>query len=298
MPPRLPALLLPALLFVAALFGAACNSPHNSGPVRPPADDGAPPGDTDLVIDFTGNNNGVELDGPSFPGGPDSPSALHHTVPAAAVPDHPSFALLEATVARPAVSNTSGAYVILPVQNIDSRPYCEVTVDTLVYRGLGDSALGTTTLRGVAGSVGRVNTLTTNTCLAPGEIGYFCDVLLGDVYDSIARLDVTLAASPDRALHDLAAHLAPVSYTYDAMNGLVVSLTNDGSAPATVYDGGSLYLMLDADRAPLWFHGLQTPTSPYSATIAVDGAMTLRDPDVAYHGTAARLLLLFAYEDE
>lgn len=281
------------LLSLVSCALVACNQPRGDPP--PPASADADGGDGTASIAFTGFNNGVTLSGTSFPGGTDNVDDLHRSATTVERPDHPAFAVGTAVVARTNVTATTAAYVIVPVENIDSRPYCFVRVTSVRYRQLNDTVLGESAMREVRGSVGQDAGAFTASCLAPGEIGYFCDQVVGDVYESIATIELELGTSLDLSLADPEAHLVPAAYHYDAASGLTLVVENRGRRAAHLVDGASIYLLIDGDDSPLWFNAL---TSTGALVVAAAGSTTLSDATVPYNGNADRMLVFFDFADE
>jgi hypothetical protein len=290
----------PLHLLAICCLGActlACNRTHND--VRPPPTDEAVGGDDAApAIDLQGFNNGVSLSGASFPGGTDNVDDLHRIVPVSESTDNPELEVTTAVIARMSVTSALAAYAIVPVKNVGSRPYCFVTVRSVNYLGLGDTVLGQTSMRKVMGSVGRDAGAFTATCLAPQETGFFCDQVVGDVYESIVRLALELGESQDVSLQDPEAKLTPTAYNYDTTNGLTLALANTGTRAARLADGASLYLLLASDDTPLWFRALATPAAPGDLVVAASGSATLSDPTVAYNGTSGRILVFFDFADD
>ena len=99
-------------------------------------------------------------------------------------------------------------------------------------------------------------------------------------------------------MHDPEARVLPTSYSYDGLNGLSLAIANQGTRTARLADQASLYLLLDADDTPLWFHFLTTPASPGDLLLPPQGSATLSDPYVAYNGAASRIAVFFDFADQ
>jgi len=172
-------------------------------------------------------------------------------------------------------------------------------VESAQYLDAGGTEVTSVSFRDVNGSVGRLGSVFTPTCLSPGEVGYFCDVQILTSYDAVASVSLTISADPDTQIFDPLSKPVPTGYSYDqGTKTLSVTVENVGMVAAKIFGLSSFYILLDSQDTILWWHTLRTGASPDEAVIPAGSSVTLVDPSVHYEGSGTRLRVFLDWADE
>jgi len=170
-----------------------------------------------------------------------------------------SFSLGQAYVGRSS-TNSEYAYWTLPVTNSGPTPFCFIQLSGGIHykdssgNTIASDSLGYTY---VDGSVGFQSVLSTHTCLAVGELGYFAGIQ-NNVYtslNSIAFSQIEVSATTPK---NIAAKIIPQSYSV-SNSKLSVRIKNEGSGSGNF--GINRVFLLGYDNVPIFWSNLSTPSN-------------------------------------
>jgi hypothetical protein len=154
-------------------------------------------------------------------------------------------------------SFTSEVQLTIPVTNGGTGHPCFIAAEGLHYLGSTGTLLNDATdMEYLIGSVGDLgNDIYTNSCLAPGETGYFLDSRTSpSFFTSPASIELDLSMLSAGTAP--AGHLTPTHYELGTCAGsrsLRVAAVNDGASTVTVASGGQGLgpaILLDGDGLP------------------------------------------------
>ncbi len=293
------------MVFVAAglsLLTASCMHDDSGGDNNDP--NPAPnSGSGNTPSGTSGNNSSLIVGGTIGPGSVPV-SNLRKQLAVTVLNPNSKFSFGTAYATRSSVSDEY-AYVILPVTNIGTTPACFTKISGLTYRDASDTILDANNFTYVHGSVRDLSsgtlTLFTSTCLDPGEVGFFSDIV-ANIYSAVAKMEFDVQYSSDAGKAP-GARVIPQSYSYDASLGtfgsLSIAVKNTGSATAQI--GGlqelqfNTWYLFDQDERPLnWGFAIDnvTPTVlPANAT----GSMS--DNVFIYSGSGSKLRVFVDFDD-
>jgi hypothetical protein len=136
--------------------------------------------------EFTGNNSYASFVASGFTMGTGETSnlLLSKVIYATCVDSQTYFVIGPSFATRP-WDTMNGAYVIIPITNVTPEyAFSYIQAVGIKYKDASGSVLDTGSAL-LTGSVGVVNGVSTNTCLAPAEPAYILDVVLADVYANV-----------------------------------------------------------------------------------------------------------------
>jgi hypothetical protein len=146
-------------------------------------------------------NNGAEITAPGT-GAPADPE-LSKMVPVTVTVPSPGLQVAGAWVFRSDASDET-AYSAIAVRNVDAAYACFISIENYHWRSAtGADLVGTGKSHDtdyLTGSVGRLSSFNSDTCLGPGETGYFSDIRIAGtgarLYSDVASIE--LAFRPAR----------------------------------------------------------------------------------------------------
>ncbi|HEY7372985.1 MAG TPA: hypothetical protein VIF57_12550 [Polyangia bacterium] len=201
----------------------------------------------------------ADLQGPTIGDAPFDADMQRRLVPVTVVTPSPGIEVGTAYLTRLSPQDETAAYLTIPVTNNGSAHPCFLVASPLRYKDAGGLLLNAdATLSYVTGSVGDAGFgFYTDSCLAPGDRGYFIDIQLSSnatIFSSTASIEVTLAAQDGTTP---LGRLVPTGYDLGTCAGaraLRLFAVNDGSGPISVplYGGfpDSPAILLDAGGLP------------------------------------------------
>jgi hypothetical protein len=162
------------------------------------------------------------------------------------------------------------AYLTVAVSNTGTQRPCFIQAMPLQYLNGAQLLNDATHSSYVSGAVGDVGFgISTDTCLGPGESGYFIDIQLDSsgtaFFSSTTSIEMSLASDSTGTVP--AGRLRPTGYEVGAcapMRSLRLTAVNDGSAAVDVAQSGvglSPVILLDAGALPAGWLYLQNNTS-------------------------------------
>jgi hypothetical protein len=214
-------------------------------------------------------NNSADLRGLVLGGNAFDASAMRRMVPVTVTTALPGLQVGAAYLTRTS-STLENAYLTIAVSNTGTARPCFLQATPLHYLN-GTQLLNDATHSSyVSGSVGDVGFgISTDSCLGPGESGYFIDIQLASsgpaFFSSTTSIELGLAS--DTAGTVPAGRLHPTGYEVGAcspMRSLRLTAVNDGSAAVEVAQSGtglSPVILLDAGALPAGWLYLQNDTS-------------------------------------
>lgn len=175
-----------------------------------------------------------------------------------------NYSLGNAYVAR--IKETSTAlYWMVQVNNVSNKTSCFVNLDSGEYRSNNGTVLDTVPVSYVSGSIRDVgNSVYTNTCLAPGQRGFFVGVTLNVSYDQIGSIVFSSLLQSVAASTVPTLTISPAGYSVTPNSAVSqkVSLTvHNDSSVAGVLALSSRAILLDSDNNPLIWLYLTRPTT-------------------------------------
>jgi len=225
-----------------------------------------------------------------------STSLLRKSVPFTLSNPNASYSLGSAYVARIKATSTA-IYWMIPVTNVSNKTSCFVNLDSGEYRSNNGTVLDTVPVSYVAGSTRDLgNNVYTNTCLTPGQGGFFVGVTLNVNYDQIgsivfASLLQSVASSTAPALT-----ISPAGYSVtpnSAVSQKVSLSVHNDSSVAGVLAPSSLSILLDGDNTPLiWFYITRPTTWNGSLNPGGDGVL---ESTVEYEGASHNMWVNLDY---
>lgn len=239
-------------------------------------------GDTGATVTTTtGPSSWACVDGAAFPSGGTTDPTLRKIVPVTERSGEPDLQLGTATLLR---RNATSSFVriALEITNTGVERACFVSFTDLHYTG-ASGVLATEGVGFVSGTVSARGSIYTDSCLRPGESGYFFEI---DEVDFDAITGVSLAIDPPaRDASPAAAMVAPQTYTVtgDTLD-LVVTHTRGGDV---LLDDTIRYLVTDATGAPVsWAFASQ---SAGTSTLGPGGTATYSDTAFALDTSGTRV---------
>jgi hypothetical protein len=165
---------------------------------------------------------------------------------------------------------TENAYLTVAVSNTGTQRPCFLQATPLLYMNGTQLLNAATDSSYVSGSVGDVGFgISTNSCLGPGESGYFIDIQLDPggtaFFSSTTSIELGLASDTEGTVP--AGRLHPTGYevgTCTTMRSLRLTAVNDGSAAVEVAQSGvglSPVILLDAGALPAGWLYLEDNTA-------------------------------------
>jgi hypothetical protein len=184
-------------------------------------------------------------------------------------------------------------YLPIPVTNNGQDIVCVILAIKIAVFDASENELGSAIYQELAGSVQRIETIWTSSCLRPGETGYLLSsVSAAGVSTRAASLRITF--NPTAYGSENVVRVTPMSYeasTPGLTAQFTVKVQNTGTLFATL-DTGSRYLVLD-DIGPVALGFLSAP-SP-ARTLAPGENAPLTTPDLGGlskgHGTRVRVFI-------
>ena len=203
----------------------------------------------------------------------------------------------------PPGTEPAGFFVVVPVTNISSGPFCLVNVGNVVYKDTSDVVLeGPSTLNSaVLGSHGIASwsyssqakgPKTSTSCLASGEVGYFSLAAQTAHYSQVAKLDFDICAG-GTDVSEAQTKLNVLSYKWTPASAgigyLTAVLQNQGSIDASLGQNVQ-YIVFDANSLPV-YHGFLYVGNSVVVTHGTSMTIGSTDPGATIAGSGARLLL-------
>jgi hypothetical protein len=213
-------------------------------------------------------NNSADLRGLVLGGNAFDGSTMRRMVPVTVGTALPGLQVGAAYLTRTSPT-TENAYLTIAVSNTGTERPCFIQATPLLYMNGTQPLNDATHSSYVSGSVGDVGFgISTDSCLGPGESGYFIDIQLDSggmmFFSGTTSIDLGLASSTAGTLP--AGRLHPTGYEVGAcspMRSLRLTAVNDGSAAVEVAQSGtglSPVILLDAGALPAGWLYLQNNT--------------------------------------
>jgi hypothetical protein len=235
----------------------------------------------------TGNNS-ADLSGAVLGEIAFDPASMRKLVPVATNPTLPGFQVGPMATITRSDPTTETAYLVLPVKNSGTDTRCFLEAQAFHWLNSAAQPLNDPgTFDFIGGSVGLTVAGTyTDTCLAPGETGYFLDIEIPAGTDALysAVTSVELALTSSTSGTETAARLIPDHFDVGHCSGsrsVGVTAKNSGATPVTVAaDGVGLgpAVLIDDGGAPAgWMYverGTLTAVAPGQTTTLVASVPT------------------------
>ncbi len=212
---------------------------------------------------FSSRNNSAVLRGDALGRGVADTGQLRKIVPVRLDSSVTDFIAEKAYIAREGAADEK-IRVIVPVRNVGSRFQCFVQLKGIVFRDVNGRNLAIDDTDFVEGSVGR-STLSTNTCLAPGEAGYSLMIEIPEngarLFSDTRSIDVLgVSVSPDR-FEPETTRVLPRSYVVvsSTSRDYLINVENLGDRDVIVNTGGMSAVILDDGGFPLFWDFLRFP---------------------------------------
>lgn len=192
----------------ASFAGAGDGSSSGASPEDASSDAGLPDDDTSDACTWNlgsgvpegsapTQDNSADMTGATFGTDAFDVTQRRRTVPVTVATPFAGIALGPAYFTRPIAGDESAALTLVVTNSGTDFP-CFVTATTYQWLGATGQVLSTTSGLYLDGLVGFVNVTDTDTCLAPGETGYFTDVQAAEgspLYSAVASVSIGLASS-------------------------------------------------------------------------------------------------------
>ena len=271
-------------------------------PEEPPDEPEEPPDEDPPSVLSGGNNSAIFSATGSYIGEGTTSNSLLSKAILVTASSSGSFTVGQGYASRSGVS-TDTAYVVIPVTNSSSTSaYGFVKATDIVFRdGLGDQ-ISTASYTYLYGSVGDVGyDIQTDSCLAPGEEGYFIFIETY-MWSALASVSFTFYA-PGYGASDPGAIVRPESLEYGPAspygNYLAIGFRNSGTKTAVMGTiKAAFYVLFDAAMDPLLWGFLYDNLSPVSGLIAPGGTGSVEDSVMFFDGSASYIRVLMDFEDQ
>jgi hypothetical protein len=221
-------------------------------------------------------------------------------------PEHKAIALSVDEGSRPDLS-VSGAWLvtrstsvvntprlIARVANHGSHVLCFVKASPLRFLGTDGAPLVDASAYVGARVLAISATITTGTCLGPGESGWMTHLIgsaAGITFDAIDSASALLSARESDDATAPAAEIVPTGYGY-VDNALSAQLINSGTTAGLL--GPRRAIFLDGDGVPRW---VVIGSGNGSVIIAPGASYTTAPDSVLWQGLASTVELIVDYED-
>jgi hypothetical protein len=261
-----------SLLVAATLLASACTDDPMAIPASADAGPDASPGPAPEAVDFpsTGNNS-ARAETPFGSGATENQALVKRvdfesTDPSGSLHAGPVF------VSRSATFST---YVntFVRVENQGATRRCFVSIPAMQLRDAAGATIATDSVSYVQGSVG-ASSVYTDTCLAPGESGYFVGILEAP-YTKVASLVFSIDGG-DEGFGDPAMRVVPEDIT-GSVDFVDASAHNLGPVAAELTF--NLWIGYDAAHQPLHFGYLDPCDAQASMTVAPGQVLPLCSSD-------------------
>jgi hypothetical protein len=190
-------------------------------------------------------------------------------------------------------SSSAYAYWMMQVINKSSLTLPFVRISGIRFRDAYGDLLSTDTSMDYTYVAGRVmvvgfTPLFTNTCLAPGDTGYFLSI--DTVNTKLASITADSISCSSTSISHPSAAISATSYTY-LNNALDISIYNSGTVGAKLSNGCSL--LLGSSGVPV----LWTIVSPVDSMISAGGRGVYEEPYLSFSGSFQGVKLFSDFED-
>lgn len=201
-------------------------------------------------------------------------------------------------------TSTESVYWLVQVKNVSaSDRLCFIRLNTGTFKDALGATIKTNNGTYLHGSIFKLNVETTNTCLAPGETGFFVGVELGSshpgIYSNLAEIVFdNISVYTDIKQRPLSKVAPDLNYTvtFDVSQFISLKVSNTGTVDSSV-DKNNLYVMLDQTEEPLHW-GFMERTADWDGLLTVDNSNFLEGTSaISYTGKANRIRVLIDYED-
>ena len=246
---------------------------------------------------IAGQNNQATLQGTTLGAGVTPVSSLRRTVPATLTSNASCFSFGPAYLLRDTGSDTTAAYLAIPITNTTSGAFCNLSPTLNLKDGAG-VLLQTAQPAGTAAFVGSVRLLPDGTggsfsvtCVAAGETGYLIGTAYLD-YNTVSSVSVDLGPiSSYLQAVDPGTRVVPQGYSSDSSGNLTITVSNLGPKAVTMMWSATWFL-LDSAGSPLFWGIAENPSSVL--TLAAGATGSLVDSGMSgnwYEGSGNRLLV-------
>jgi hypothetical protein len=180
-------------------------------------------------------------------------------------------------------SGSTYIYAFVRVANHGTQRRCFDRIASADYLGAGGQSVAHSTGGFIYGTVGVIDGVGSDACLAPGESSYIPDILQAP-YDDVASLSVQFTEG-ETDWHDPDTSIVPQDI---AISGQHLSLNahNLGPNPATVNVYGVHWFAFDAENQPVAFGFIDPCVDGASPDLAVGANLAMCDNFVFYRGTS------------
>jgi hypothetical protein len=190
-------------------------------------------------------------------------------------------------------SSSAWVYWMMQVINRSSLTLPFVRISGIRFRDDYGDLISTDTSMDYTYVAGRVMvvgfaSLFTNTCLAPGDTGYFLSI--DTVTTKLASITADSISCSSSSISPPAAAISATSYTYQN-NALDISVYNSGTVGAKLLDGCSL--LLGSSGVPV----LWTLVSPVDSMISAGGRGVYEESYLSFSGSFQGVKLFSDFED-
>ena len=316
-------LLIGVIVFLSILFlqGCAANSDaENEGPAIP-LEDRAP------VTEYTGRNNRSVLRGPQIGMLTASNNELAKPLKLTQVTANKNFIIGPAVATR--AENTAGLTVrfILPIKNTtENKAYCGIKTVGIGFKYQGESITTDAINKEAIGSVGIANSNSTESCLAPGEVGYFLQKIKAvytgflSFYGNVDEVEIAKITVSSVSVINPNLAIAVTSYSYTdfdptsdilyegAENDILADSTTDVNGPIKltfdilninidpifVWAGSSYYILLDNAGSPIYW-GIIDSFGVLPSQLLAGESATLESAEMLFQGASHRMIIIMGF---
>ncbi len=183
----------------------------------------------------------------------------------------------QAYVARFALGSEN-IRAIIPVKNTSARLRCFLALKSIIFTAGDGRSLAVDDKDFVEGSVGRSRS-STNTCLAPGEIGYALMEVLAEpggqrLFSSLDHVEIVGFEESSEAFIPASVRVLPTHYEVvdPATRDYTVTIENQGASRVQIDPLGLSVVLLDEQGRPLDWDFLRIPSEQETGFGTVLGA--------------------------
>ncbi len=204
-----------------------------------------------------------------------------------------------AAYATRGTTTSDSAYVVLPVTNVGAEALCFVKLTNLTYRSAAGAALVSNGLTYVQGSVRTmtVSSISTDSCLAPGESGMVTDIYTAAGYTAVASMEFSVQATVGGSVAPTAS-VVPQAYSVQspsaAYQSLAISLKNVGSGSAQL-GLNHRWILFDDTMVPMHW-GFASDTITPRTPLQSGATGSISESVLFYAGTGRKLLVFVDFD--
>ena len=318
-------IIIGVFVFLPVLFLNGCMSdtgedPDNSASAIP-LDDRAP------VTEYTGRNNRSVIRGPQIGMLTASNNELSKPLKLTQIKANKNFLLGPAKATR--AENTAGLTVrfILPIKNTtDNKAFCGIKTVGLEFKYQDEGITTDAMDQEAIGSVGIADSNSTESCLGPGEVGYFLQKIKAayigflSFYGNVDEVEIEKVIVTSVSVINPNLSIAVTSYSYtdfdptsdmlyegaenhvlaDSITGvdgpitLTFEITNTNIDPIFVWAGSSYYILLDNAGTPVYW-GIINSLGVLPTQLLAGDSATLESTEMMFQGASHRMIIMMGF---